>query len=94
MGKFGGAVLAAAGALLLAGCGGGDSDTPTAEENRELNNAAEMLDDNTITDASADGLTVQEAPIGNGDAGAAATGELPVDGGNEASPNRPVVNAQ
>jgi hypothetical protein len=94
MGKFGGAILAAAGALLLAGCSGGDSDTPTAEENRELNNAAEMLDDNTVTDASADGLTVQEAPVGNGDAGAAATGDALVGGGDDAATNGAAVNAQ
>jgi hypothetical protein len=34
-----------------------------------------MLDENTTTDASADSLTVEEAPVGNGDAGVAATGD-------------------
>jgi hypothetical protein len=53
-------------ALALAGCGGGDSNAPTAAENEELNNAAEMLD------TSADSLTVEEAPIGNGDSPVAA----------------------
>ena len=43
-------------ALALAGCGGGDSNAPTAEENAELNNAAEMLD------TSADSLTVEKPP--------------------------------
>ncbi|TFI58790.1 hypothetical protein E2493_07960 [Sphingomonas parva] len=55
----------AAAALLLTGCGGGDSSAPTAEESEELNNAAEMLD------TSADSLAVENAPLGNGDVPAA-----------------------
>ena len=93
MGRIVGTALAAAGALMLAGCGGGDSTGPTAEENRELNNAAEMLDDSNVTDASADSLTVEEAPVGNGDA-AAATGDTLVGGGDNAATNGAAVNAQ
>ena len=94
MGRIVGTALAAAGALMLAGCGGGDSTGPTAEENRELNNAAEMLDDSNVTDASADSLTVEEAPVGNGDAAAATTGDTLVGGGDNASTNGAAANAQ
>ena len=87
-----GAALAAAGALALAACGGGDSNGPTAEEDRELNNAAAMLDEN-VTDASPDSLTVEAAPVGNGDAGAA-TGDALVGGGDNAVTNGAVANAQ
>jgi predicted small lipoprotein YifL len=70
------AVVAAAALAMMAGCGGGNPNEPTAEENRELNNAAAMLDEQ---DASADSLTVQDPALGNGDAPApAATGEVPV----------------
>ena len=77
--------LAAAALLALAACGGGESGAPTAEEDRELNNAAEMLD---TEDASADSLTIEDPALGNGDA-PAQTGELPVDGteGNAAATN-------
>jgi hypothetical protein len=51
-----------AAALALTGCGGGDSNAPTAEENAQLDNAAEMLD------TSADSLTVENPTLGNGDA--------------------------
>lgn len=87
-----GAVLAAAAGMMLAGCGGGDLNAPTAEEERELDNAAAMLDENT-TDASPDSLTVEEAPVGNGDA-AAATGDSLVGGGDNAATNGAAVNAQ
>jgi hypothetical protein len=92
MGRMTGVALAALGALTLAACGGGDSNTPTAEENAELNNAAAMLDDNVV-DASADSLTVDEATTGNGDA-AAATGDSLVGGGDNAATNGSAVNVQ
>jgi hypothetical protein len=92
MRKTMGAVLAAAAAMALAGCGGGDSNTPTAEEQRGLDNAAAMLDDNTM-DTSADSLTVEEAPIGNGDA-PAASGDVMVGGGDAAATNGTAANAQ
>ena len=93
MGKLTGTMLAVAGAIALTACGGGDSNAPTAEESRELDNAAAMLDENA-TDASPDSLTVEEAPIGNGDAGTAATGDALVGGGDNAITNGAVVNAQ
>jgi hypothetical protein len=58
---------------MLAGCGGGDPNSPTAEENAELNNAAAMLDEE---DASADSLTVEDAALGNGDAPSAEAGDV------------------
>lgn len=83
--------IAAAALMGLAGCGGGDSNAPTAEENAELNNAADMLDEE---DASADSLTVEDPALGNGDA-PAATGDLPVTGGTENAANAAAaVNAQ
>jgi hypothetical protein len=92
MGRMTGAALAVVGALTLAACGGGDPNTPTAEENAELNNAAAMLDDNVV-DASADSLTVDEAAIGNGDAGAA-TGDSLVGGGDNPATNGTAINVQ
>ena len=79
--------LAAAFLFALAACGGGESGAPTAEEDRELNNAAGMLDTGT-EDASADSLTIEDPALGNGDA-PAPTGELPADGaaGNAAASN-------
>ena len=65
------AAFAAASLAMLAGCGGGNPNQPTAEENRELNNAAAMLDQ----DASADSLTIQDPALGNGDAPAANAGQ-------------------
>jgi hypothetical protein len=79
--------LAAAALLALGACGGGEPGAPTAEEARELNNAAEMLD---TEDASADSLTIEDPALGNGDA-PAQTGELPVDSGNASGA---VTNAQ
>ncbi len=49
-------------ALLLSGCGG-DAETEegvTAEERRNLDNAAAMLDDQAVVDTSADSLVVEE----------------------------------
>ena len=78
----------AAAALALAGCGGGDSNAPTAEENAQLDNAAEMLD------TSADSLTVENPTLGNGDAPA----EMPLDNASEtvlpAANTTEPVNAQ
>lgn len=53
----------AAGLTMLAGCGDRDGgNTPTAEENAQLDNAAEMLD------ASPDSMVANEdAPLGNGE---------------------------
>ena len=51
---------------LLAGCGGGDTGGVTAEESRQLNEAAEMLDSSSDTVVAAD-----EAGLGNGEAAAA-----------------------
>lgn len=46
-------------ALLLAGCGGGEGGDLTAEENRRLDNAAEMLD-TQVFDTSPDSLVAEE----------------------------------
>lgn len=58
--------------VLLAGCGrqpgaGG----LTADEERQLDNAAAMLDDNNIFDASPDSLAANEADIAAEENGAA-----------------------
>ena len=67
------AAAAAAGVLLtLNACGGEESGSPTAHEEEQLNIAANMTD---TEDASADSLTVEEAPIGNGEA-SAETGDV------------------
>ena len=56
-------VLGLAACMALAGCGDNASDgSPTAEENRQLNEAAEMLD--TSPD---DLVPAEEAELGNGD---------------------------
>ena len=81
---------AAAALAVLGGCGGGDSQAPTAEENAQLDNAAEMLD------ASPDSLAVEDAALGNGDA-PAETGALPVTGDaatNGAGGNAAETNGQ
>jgi hypothetical protein len=63
--------------MMLAGCGGGDDGAPTAEENRQLDNAAEMLEV-----LPSDSLTAgDDATLGNGEAGTAQTGDLPVSEG-------------
>lgn len=69
--KFAGLTAAAAGLMALAGCGDGGTEAGgvTAEESRELDNAAEMLD------ASPDSLTASEdAALGNGES--AETGDV------------------
>ena len=70
-----------AAALALAGCGESDSNAPTAAENAQLDNAAEMLD------TSADSLTVENPTLGNGDAPA----EVPLDNASDAA--LPAANA-
>lgn len=73
MNTLGLAAAALIGAAALAGCGdsGGEGGL-TAEESRELDNAAEMLD------VPPDSLVADEnAPLGNGEA-PAETGDLPV----------------
>ena len=66
-------VLGLGALAMLAGCGGGDETGLTAEEDRQLNEAAEMLD------ASPDSLVASDdAELGNGEAPAAETGDLPV----------------
>jgi hypothetical protein len=55
--------LLAAGLLALSACNKDRPGNITAEENDQLNNIAETLD------TSPDSLTVEEAPVGNGDAG-------------------------
>ena len=65
------AVVAAV--LALGGCGGGDQEEGgvTAEEARQLNEAAEMLD------ASPDSLVAgDETGLGNGEEASAETGEV------------------
>jgi hypothetical protein len=83
------AAAAAAGALMtLTACGGGETNTPNAEEQAQLDNIANALD---TEDASADSLTVDEAPIGTGDEASAETGDVLVAqdpaGGNGAAGN-------
>ncbi|MEA3052433.1 MAG: hypothetical protein QOG72_1336 [Sphingomonadales bacterium] len=83
-----GMAMAAATALILGGCGGGEDGAPTAEENRQLDNAAEMLEE-----LPSDSLTAgDDAALGNGEAGTAGTGELPVTG--EAATNGAATNVQ
>ncbi len=81
-------MMAAAAAALatLSACGGDENAGGlSAEENRELNNAAEMLD------ASPDSLVASEdSALGNGEE-PAQTGELPV--GDEGT-NGTAANAQ
>ena len=68
-------------ALLLAGCGGdADGGGLSAEENRELNNAAEMLD------ASPDSLVASDdTELGNGEASAETGDVLVADEGDNAA---------
>jgi hypothetical protein len=72
MNRIGAAAVMAA-AAMLAACGEREGEGgPTAEENRELNNAAEMLD------TSPDSLIASDdAALGNGDA-PAQTGDVMV----------------
>jgi predicted small secreted protein len=76
----------AAGAAMLAACGGDEgAGTPTAEENAQLNEAAEMLD------TSPDSLVASDnAELGNGEEESAETGDVAVvneDAGNAAARN-------
>ena len=78
--SIGFAVIAAV--LALAACGGGEEQGTggvTAEESKQLNEAAEMLD------ASPDSLVISnEAELGNGDAGADAAEMPDEEGANQA----------
>lgn len=58
--KFAGLALA----ITLGGCGGGEDSRGglTAEEERQLDNAAAMLEEN-VFDASADSMVANEAEI-------------------------------
>ncbi|PSJ36903.1 hypothetical protein [Allosphingosinicella deserti] len=64
--------LAAAALALLAGCGDKETNAPTAEENAQLDEAANMLD------TSPDSLTVENPELGNGDAPTAEAGDVAV----------------
>jgi hypothetical protein len=62
----------AAGLALLAGCGEGEPGAPTAADNAQLNDAANMLEE-----LPSDSLTASEdTTLGNGDAPSAETGDL------------------
>ena len=76
----------AAGLTMLAGCGDKDNaNTPSEEENRQLDNAAEMLD------ASPDSMVANEdAPLGNGEVDVVEADESATANGSENS----AVNAQ
>ncbi len=54
-------------AVALAGCSSESGSGPTAEEERQLNEAAAMLEDN-VFDTSADSLVADEAALENGEA--------------------------
>ena len=72
-------LVVVAAVLALGACGGGEQKEGgvTAEEAKQLNEAAEMLD------ASPDSLVASdETGLGNGEAGNAETGDVLVDGGN------------
>ncbi len=84
MKKFGATATLIACALLAA-CGREEDGSPTAAENEQLNNISEVLD------TSADSLVAEDPALGNGEAGAQ-TGELPVDGGDEAANGAGVAN--
>ncbi|MDQ8756332.1 hypothetical protein RCO27_08830 [Sphingosinicella sp. LHD-64] len=58
-------------ALTLGACGGGNDNSGglTREEERQLDNAAAMLEDN-VFDASADSLVANEADLGAAEDGA------------------------
>ena len=73
-------LVVVAAVLALGACGGGGEQKEggvTAEEAKQLNEAAEMLD------ASPDSLAASdETGLGNGEAGNAETGDVLVGGGN------------
>jgi hypothetical protein len=77
MNRYGAIAALLAGAALTAACSQSDDGSPTAAENEQLNNIAEVLD------TSADSLVPEDATLGNGEA-PAESGELPVVG-NEAA---------
>jgi len=59
-------IFLALAALSLAACGRGDdrgAGGVTAEEERALDNAAAMLEENVFVDVAADGLVANEAEI-------------------------------
>jgi len=77
--KRAGLVLTAA--LMVGACGGGEDGAPTASENRELDNAAAMLEE-----LPSDSLTAgDDAALGNGEAGSAET--VPDQGGGNSAGN-------
>ena len=78
MNRYGPMAALLAGAALVAACGQSDDGSPTAAENEQLNNIAEVLD------TSADSLVPEDATLGNGEA-PAGTGELPVVGNEVAN---------
>ncbi len=85
-----GLVIVAA-VLALGACGGSDDGEGgvTAEESKQLNEAAEMLD------ASPDSLVAgDETGLGNGEAGNAETGDVMVADNAVTSGNAASVNAQ
>ncbi len=67
--------LGAAGlALILGGCGGGESQGGlTSQEESQLNDAAAMLEEN-VFDTSADSLVADESVLENGEAAENAAG--------------------
>ncbi|HEX8640373.1 MAG TPA: hypothetical protein VF704_04370 [Allosphingosinicella sp.] len=68
---------AVASCALLAGCGGSDSRGGlSAEEERQLDDAAKMLEDNMI-DVSPDSLTANEAELDAIDANTTGANESP-----------------
>ena len=80
--------LGLAACMALAGCGGGsDEGTPTAEENRQLNEAAEMLD--TSPD---DAVPAEDIELGNGEEESAEGGDVAVV--NEGAGNAAAGNGQ
>lgn len=84
MKTYGAMAALLAGAALVAACNRADDGSPTAAENEQLNNIAEVLD------TSADSLVPEDSTLGNGEA-PAETGELPVMGNevaNDSATNR------
>lgn len=76
-----GAMMTIAACALIAGCGGDEgSGGVTPEEDRQLNEAARMLDDNMI-DVSPDSLTANEAELDAIDANTSAADESPAGNG-------------
>ena len=77
--KLGATMIAAC--ALIAGCGGDENPAGvTPEVDRQLNEAAKMLDDNMI-DVSPDSLTANEAELEAIDANTGAANESPAGNG-------------